>query len=90
MVLEVGDILSELNLHLAPQQMEMLELREALPENAGEARLLALLAASDDPGHIDDLCRASGMPIAEVSGTLVMLELKGLVRLVGPMTYVKA
>jgi len=90
MVLEVGDILSELNLHLAPQQMEMLELREALPENASEARLLALLDASDDTGHIDDLCRASGLPIAEVSGTLVMLELKGLVRLVGPMTYAKA
>lgn len=90
MVLEVGDILSELNLHLAPQQMEILELREALPENASEARLLALLDASDDAGHIDDLCRASGLPIAEVSGTLVMLELKGLVRLAGPMTYVKA
>ncbi|MGE5334165.1 MAG: DNA-processing protein DprA [Nitrososphaerota archaeon] len=90
MVLEVGDILSELNLHLAPQQMEMLELRETLPENVSEARLLALLDASDEPGHIDDLCRLSGMPVAEVSGTLVMLELKGLVRLVGPMTYVKA
>ncbi len=90
MVLEVGDILSELNLHLAPQQMEMLELREALPENDSEARLLALLDASDEPGHIDDLCRTSGLPVAEVSGTLVMLELKGLVRLVGPMTYVKA
>ncbi|HEX6542596.1 MAG TPA: DNA-processing protein DprA [Ktedonobacterales bacterium] len=90
MVLEVGDILSELNLHLAPQQIEMLELRETLPENDSEARLLALLDASDEPGHIDDLCRASGMPVAEVSGTLVMLELKGLVRLVGPMTYVKA
>lgn len=90
MVLEVGDILSELNLHLAPQQMEMLELRETLPENASEARLLALLDASDDPQHIDDLCRASGMPVAEVSGTLVMLELKGLARLAGPMTYVKS
>ena len=90
MTLEVGDILSELNLHLAPQQMEMLELRETLPENASEARLLALLDASDDPQHIDDLCRASGMPVAEVSGTLVMLELKGLARLAGPMTYVKA
>ena len=89
-VLEVGDILSELNLHLAPQQMEMLELRETLPENASEARLLALLDASDDPQHIDDLCRAAGMPVAEISGTLVMLELKGLARLVGPMTYVKA
>jgi DNA processing protein len=90
MVLEVDDILSDLNLHLAPQQMEMLELRETLPENASEARLLGLLDASDDPQHIDDLCRASGMPVAEVSGTLVMLELKGLVRLAGPMTYVKA
>ena len=90
MVLEVGDILSELNLHLAPQQMELLELREALPENDSEARLLALLDASDDPQHIDDLCRASGMPVAEVSGTLVMLELKGLLRLVGPMMYVKS
>jgi DNA processing protein len=90
MVLEVGDILSELNLHLAPQQLELLELREALPENASEARLLALLDAGDEPAHIDDLCRASGLPVAEVSGTLVMLELKGLVRLVGPMTYVKA
>ncbi|HET9979474.1 MAG TPA: hypothetical protein VFQ32_03460, partial [Ktedonobacterales bacterium] len=75
---------------LAPQQMEMLELRETLPENASEARLLALLDARDDPQHIDDLCRASGMPVAEVSGTLVMLELKGLARLAGPMTYVKA
>lgn len=90
LVMEVGDILSELNLHLAPQQMEILELREALPENASEAGLLALLDASDDPSHIDDLCRASAMPIAEVSGTLVMLELKGLVRLVGPMTYVRS
>lgn len=90
LVMEVGDILSELNLHLAPQQMEILELREALPENASEAGLLALLDASDDPSHIDDLCRASVMPIAEVSGTLVMLELKGLVRLVGPMTYVRS
>jgi DprA/Smf-like nucleotide binding protein involved in DNA uptake len=33
---------------------------------------------------------ASAMPIAEVSGTLVMLELKGLVRLVGPMTYIRS
>jgi hypothetical protein len=30
------------------------------------------------------------MPVAEVSGTLVMLDLKGLVRLVGPIIYVKA
>ncbi len=81
------DILTELNLHMVPQQME---LREVLPENDLEARLLALLGATGDPQHIDDLCRASGVPVAQVSGALVMMELKGQVSLVGPMTYVKA
>jgi hypothetical protein len=28
--------------------------------------------------------------VAEVSGALVMMELKGLTRLVGPMTYIRA
>ncbi|HEV7126745.1 MAG TPA: DNA-processing protein DprA, partial [Ktedonobacterales bacterium] len=86
LVLETADILEELNLHLVPQQME---LREVLPENATEGRLLDLLAASGEPLHADELCRASGLPIAEVSSTLVMLELKGLVRQLAPMTYVR-
>jgi DNA processing protein len=87
LVLETADVLAELNLHLVPQQ---LELRAALPENDTEARLLDLLAASGDPLHADELCRASGLPIAEVSGTLVMLELKGLVRQLAPMTYARS
>lgn len=87
LVLEAADVLAELNLHLVPQQME---LREALPENAVEGRLLDLLAASGEPLHADELCRASGLPIADVSGTLVMLELKGLVRQLAPMTYARA
>ncbi|HEY7833068.1 MAG TPA: DNA-processing protein DprA [Ktedonobacterales bacterium] len=87
LVLETADVLAELNLHLVPQQ---LELREVLPENATEGRLLDLLAASGDPLHADELCRASGLPIAEVSGTLMMLELKGLVRQMAPMTYARA
>ncbi|HEX6122208.1 MAG TPA: DNA-processing protein DprA [Ktedonobacterales bacterium] len=87
LVLDVRDVLEGLNLHLAPQQLEM---RELLPENETEARLLAELAAAGEPLHIDALCRATGVPIAEVSGTLVMLELKGQVRLVGPMMYARA
>ncbi len=86
LVLEISDILDELNLHMVPQQREM---RELLPENEAEASLLKLLSASGEAQHIDDLCRASGLPVATVSGTLVMLELKGLVMLVGPMTYVR-
>jgi DNA processing protein len=86
LVLETADVLAELNLHLVPQQME---LRAALPENDTEGRLLDLLAASGEPQHADELCRASGLPIAEVSATLVMLELKGLVRQLAPMTYAR-
>ncbi|MBF6589289.1 MAG: DNA-protecting protein DprA [Ktedonobacterales bacterium] len=87
LVMDVRDVLEGLNLHLAPQQME---LRELLPENDTEARLLAALGATGEPRHIDELCRASGLPVAEVSGTLVMMELKGQVRLMGPMTYTRA
>ena len=49
--------------------------------------LIISLRATGDPQHIDDLCRASGLPIARVSGALAMMELKGMVSLVGPMTY---
>ena len=86
LVLDISDVLTGLNLHLVPQQ---LELREELPTNATEARLVALLDAAHEPQHIDDLCHTSGLPVAEVSGALIMLELKGLVRLAGPMTYAR-
>ena len=82
----VNDVLAELNLHLVPQQ---LELRELLPENETEAALLALLEAGGEARHVDELCRLSGLAVATVSGTLVMMELKGMVRLVGPMTYAR-
>lgn len=87
LVTEVRDVLEGLNLHLAPQQMELMEL---LPEDETEAALLAQLGAAGEGLHVDELCRATGLPAATVSGTLVMLELKGQVRLVGPMTYARA
>ncbi len=87
LVLEVNDVLSALNLHLVPQQLEM---RELLPENDTEAVLLDLLSGAGEPQHIDALCRTSGLQVAAVSAALVMMELKGLVRLAGPMTYATA
>jgi DNA processing protein len=87
LVLETADVLEELNLHMAPQQME---LAGALPENDAEARVLAELGASGEPRHVDELVRATALPAAAVAGTLVMLELKGLALLVGSMTYVRA
>ena len=85
LVREFTDILEELNLMTVARQMEM---REVLPESATESVLLKELSA--EPSHIDEVCRRSGLPAATVSGTLAMMELKGLVRQVGTMNYVLA
>ncbi len=85
LVREYTDILEELNLMTASRQIEM---REILPESATESVLLKQLSA--EPSHIDEVCRRSGLPAATVSGTLAMMELKGLVRQIGTMNYVLA
>ena len=68
---------------------QQMDLREMLPENPSEALLLDVLAGSDEPRHVDELCRKSSLPVAEVSGTLVMLEMKGHVRQGEPLLYVR-
>lgn len=85
MVLGVQDILEELNLTMVAQQSEA---RAILPENDLEARLLQLI--SNLPTHMDELCRQVRLPIHQVSSTLAMMELKGMVRQVGGMNYVLA
>ena len=54
----------------------------------GEAALVARLSA--EPVHVDDLCRASGLPIASIMSMLTLLEIKGKVTQVGSMHYVRA
>jgi predicted Rossmann fold nucleotide-binding protein DprA/Smf involved in DNA uptake len=39
--------------------------------------------------HVDELGRAVDLPIAQVSGTLALMELKGLVHHAGGMNYVR-
>jgi DNA processing protein len=77
------DILEELNLTAVAQQMELTEL---LPTSETETLLLKQL--STEPTHIDEVCRSSGLPVATVSGTLAMMELKGLVKQAGTMNYI--
>jgi DNA processing protein len=84
LVMGVDDILLELNLALRNVQTQAAAERIA-PANATEARLLENLSA--DPVHVDDLARLCGLPIAAVTSTLIILELKGLARMVGPMQY---
>ncbi|MFH1650722.1 MAG: DNA-processing protein DprA [Chloroflexota bacterium] len=85
LVRDCTDILEELNLQAVDRQMEM---KEILPASDTESSLLRHLGT--EPAHIDEICRSSGLPTATVSSTLAMLELKGMVKQVGPMNYVLA
>lgn len=85
LVRNCADILEELNFTMLPRQMEI---KEAIPANAIESQLLGCL--SKEAIHIDDLCRQSGLPIAQVSSTLAMLELRGLAKQLGGMNYILA
>ncbi len=80
----VEDILDELHLGQAAEQQEA---RRVVLESQEEAALLELLAAG--PVHVDELGRSSGLPAAVVSSTLTLMELKGLVRHIGGMQYVR-
>lgn len=78
-------ILEALNLSVAGKQLDFG--RAAPPESEDERALMAAL--SREPQHIDAVVRRSGLAAATVSGTLALLELKGLVRDVGGMQFVR-
>jgi DNA processing protein len=82
----VDDILDELNLGMVVHQLQMPVGAE--PDDPTEAALLAALSA--EPTHIDDVARQANMAVADVSSALTMMELKGLVRQVGALSYVAA
>ena len=60
--------------------------RQVLPANAVEAVLFNALEF--EPKHIDEIRIDVELPIEDVSATLSLMELKGMVRKVGGMKYV--
>ncbi|MGD2176547.1 MAG: DNA-processing protein DprA [Anaerolineae bacterium] len=85
LVTGVEDILEELNLTMVAEQTKA---RQVLPEDDTEAALLNHLSA--EPTHVDDLQQRVDLPIPQVTSTLALMELKGMVRQVGGMKYVVA
>jgi len=53
-----------------------MEMKKVIPVSDAESLLLEYLDA--EPTHIDEVCRSSDLSEATVSGTLAMIELKGL------------
>jgi len=84
-VLTPADILEELNLTMVAEQVEA---RQVLPADETEAALLERLSA--EPTHVDELQQQLDLPISQVTSTLALMELKGLVRQVGGMKYIVA
>ena len=104
LVMEVTDILEELNIaDVAPRPKSpkrALNPLEDVPEQLsfatvddgddGEPEEQVLLSQlTDAPAHIDDIQRSSGLRITSVSSTLTMLELKGKIKQVGCMHYIR-
>jgi len=84
-VLSVDDLLEQLNLlHL----QDRIDARASVPADPQEEQLLALL--SSEPTHIDEIMRGAKLSPASINGLLTVMELKGLVRQVAAMTYVRA
>lgn len=84
LVNDVSDILNELQLVREIIQTRTIT-EEVAPTSDIEKAILQHLSA--EPIHIDEIVRISSMPISNVSGILTILELKGLVRMVGHMQY---
>ena len=82
-MLSVQDLLDVLDLRRVTEQREV---QKILPGNETEEKLLSVL--THEPMHMDEIRNQTGLPIERVSATLVMMELKGLVRQVGGMNYV--
>jgi DNA processing protein len=84
-LLSVQDVLTQLNFTRISEQRTA---RQLMPPDPLEAQLLAHLSA--EPRHVDEIVRQTAMPSPQVSSLLAMMELKGLVRQVGVMSYVRS
>jgi DNA processing protein len=84
LVRDARDVLAELNLTMVSEQREA---QQALP--ADEAELALLQCLSTEPAHIDEIGRQAQLQPAEVSSALALLELKGYVRQVGGLNFVR-
>lgn len=79
------DIIEALNL----SDLENIAIaKESLPESPEEANILKHL--SREPVHINNLIRLTNLTTSAINSTLILMEMKGMVKNVGGMKYIKA
>jgi DNA processing protein len=84
MVAEARDILEELNMQL---KVDRQAVEKVIPSGKDEKKLMDILA--NEPLHLDELARITGLAVHEISARLTGMELKGLVRSLGRGMYQK-
>ena len=77
------DVLDLLNMTLVAEHRTI---QKTLPGDPKEAELYRVVG--DDPLHVDEISSLVKMPIEEVTATLALMELKGMVRKTFGMKYV--
>lgn len=83
LVTGIEDILEELNLtHLLSAEKKI----NYKPENKEEEIVLSLLSIK--PVHIDEIIKQSEMPVSSVNSTLMILELKKVVKNLGKNNFI--
>jgi DNA processing protein len=81
-LLKADEVLERLEMTQVAQQKKA---RRALPANATEAELYRALGR--EPLHVDEISSRVELPVEEVTATLALMELKGMVRKLEGMTY---
>jgi DNA processing protein len=84
LVTSADHILEDLNVTASQSAVQS---RMVLPETDAERLLLDCIGA--EPRHINELILDTGIPIHEANGTLLTMELKGLIRQSGAQHYVR-
>lgn len=83
-VTSIPDFLERLDLDTAAAHQEA---RATVPATPDEELILSHI--SSEPQHMNDIVREAPMDTSQVSSLLTMMELKGLVRQVGALLYVR-
>ena len=87
LVTDAADILEELNVMRLEQQPALPGFMPLPAPEGIEAEVLQHIGT--EPIHIDEVRRQSALPVANVSSTLSLLEIKGLIKQVGAMRYIR-
>ncbi len=84
LVSSTQDILDELNLQL---KVDPDEIEKVMPSDETEAKLINLLV--NENLHLDELGRITGLTVSQISASLTVMELKGMVKNIGHGVYKK-